>query len=378
MVNYVMTRQDLIDELRKNKMIKIGEPVDYARFCELHSSGYSHIPEYQFADLLGIPVSSFNNIKNKGQRTILLKDLIPAYEKQLKAEIIQEALRRFEPGQQITLDQFSEFYTHYANIYPQMTEVKFGGFLDISQNSLPHLRRAGTTIVLKSRYSSKAMTEALMQEKLVTPGAKIDYPTFLSLFETAKKKHPSLQHISQYAFAKLLGIPKSNFSGLKSGKILTLQILKAYMPPKPIQVANLSPEEVQNIRQDLMQRCHAKPRELCTYARFQELRQGYEHISTRLFAFLLGISEPSYYGMKYGGKARILTDCFDKESILPLLVEKYNLTPGEKITYARFLELHQDYLNLELYIFADILENFIRNFRTYQSGSYRKCSYLTK
>ena len=82
--------------------------------------------------------------------------------------------------------------------------------------------------------------------------------------------------------------------------------------------------------------------------------------------------------MKYGGKARILTDCFDKESILPLLVEKYNLTPGEKITYARFLELHQDYLNLELYIFADILENFIRNFRTYQSGSYRKCSYLTK
>lgn len=351
-----MNRQDFIQELLQSKSIRIGEPVDYARFCEIHSAGYSHIPEYQFADLLGISVACLNNIKNKGQRTIILKELIPAFEKQLQAKIREEVLLHFEAGQQITHNQFLDLYSRYSAIYPEMTQVKFGKFLDISESSLFHLRQFGTTILLRSQYSAHTMTEKLMQEELAVPGTRIDYPTFLSLFETAKKKHPSLEHISQYAFANLLGIPKSNFTALKSGKASNSQVLKTYIPPKPIQVANLSFEEIQTIRQDLMQRCHAKPRELCTYERFQELHQGYEHISNRQFAFLLGMGEPSYYGLKSGGKARILKDCFDRESILSSLIEKHNLQAGEKINYAKFMKLYQDCQGLEIYVLADMLE----------------------
>jgi len=350
-----MTKQDFIDELLKNHIVRIGESIDYSRFCEIYAN-YSHIPETQFAALLGITIINLMNIKHRGQHTIILKELLPAYEKQIEAEIQEDVLRHFEPGQQITYEQFTKLRTHYSGIYGELTDTKLGKFLEIPHDALTALRSSGVAFLLKSKYSAQTMAQTLIEEGLVTPGDKITYPTFLSTFETAKQKHASLRPLSQYAFAYLLGFNNTSFANLKAGRISSFQILKKYIPSKPILVANVSPEERDAIVQDLMQRCHAKPYELCNLARFQELHQGYEYISDRQFAFLLGLTEKSYYSIRYGRNGRILKDYFSKEAVVLSLLENKKVTPSEQITYAKLMELYQEYSELDLSTFMDLLE----------------------
>ena len=79
-----MNKEQLIKELLDNNIIKIGERINYKRFKQIHSNGYSHISEYNFAEMLGINNGNFNNAKNKGKNAIILKDLIPMQKKYQK------------------------------------------------------------------------------------------------------------------------------------------------------------------------------------------------------------------------------------------------------------------------------------------------------
>lgn len=361
-----MNREQLIQELLDTKVIKIGESINYKKFVQIHSNGYSHISEYDFAEMLGINNGNFNNVKNKGQNAIILKELISMQEEMLAKEISEDILQKLEAGQRIDYEQFCKLRKFYCDIYGDISEVRFGRFLELDHNALYNLRKGKQIPIFKSKFSSELITETLIQEGIAVPGDKINYTKFSEVYEEAKRKHPSLNHFSQYAFAKLLGIRKSNFTQFKSGNI-NLQILKAYMQ-KNKKSWVVPDEERKVIVENLINTRNAKPYEFCDYDRFKELYVGYENISEYNFALILDMSKESFSQIKNNGKqARILKDCLDKEQIVDELIASGKLQIGEKIDYTKFSELFKEYEYLGVFLFADIIEvseNNIERLRT--------------
>lgn len=350
-----MNREQLIEELLNKNIIKIGEIINYKRFKQIHSNGYSHISEYDFAEMLGINSGNFNNVKNRGQNAIILKELIPMQEEKLAKEISEDLLQKLEAGQRINYEQFCDLRESYCAIYGDISEVKFGRILELNYDSLYKLRRGKEILIFKSKFSSEEIIQALIQEGIAVPGDKINYSKFSEIYEDARKKHPSINHFSQYAFAKLLGIRKSNFTKFKTTPV-NLQILKSYMPKKK-KVYVVSDEERMLIVKNLISTKNAKPYEFCDYQRFLELYQGYENISEYNFAYILDMSSTSFSLIKNSGKkARILKDCLDKEQIITELIESGKLQIGEEIDYIKFSELFKEYEYLGVFLFADIIE----------------------
>ena len=50
-----MNIEQLIKDLLDKNIIKIGESINYKRFKQIHSNGYSHISEYDFAEMAEMP-----------------------------------------------------------------------------------------------------------------------------------------------------------------------------------------------------------------------------------------------------------------------------------------------------------------------------------
>lgn len=350
-----MNREQLIKELLDKNIIKIGESINYKRFKQIHFNGYSHISEYDFAEMLGINNANFNNVKNKGQNAIILKELIPMQEEKLAREISEDLLQKLEAGQRINYQQFCSLRESYGVIYGDISEAKFGKILELNYDALYNLRRGKEIPILKSKFSAAAIIEALIQEGIAVPGDKINYSKFFEMYKEARKKHPSINHFSQYAFAKLLGIRKSTFTKFKTTAV-NLQILKSYMPKKK-KTYVVSDEKRMLIVENLINTKNAKPYEFCDYQRFIELYQGYEDISEYNFAYILDMSSNSFSQIKNSGKkARILKDCLDKEQIVSELIASGKLQIGEEIDYTKFSELFKEYEYLGVFLFADIIE----------------------
>ena len=350
-----MNKEELIQELLNNNIIKIGESISYTRFKQIHSRGYSHISEYNFAEMLGINTGNFNNVKNKGQNAIILKDLIPMQKEKIDREISEDLLLKLEAGQRISYEQFCALREEYSAIYEDITEPRLGRILELNDDALYVLRRGKEVPVFKSKFSSETIIQMLIKEGIAVPGDKINYSKFLEIYEEATKKHPSIKYFSQYAVAKLLGIRKSTFSKLKTNPV-NLQILKNYMPKKK-KTYFVSEEERTLIVKNLINTRNAKPYEFCDYQRFLDLYQGYENIPEYKFAYILDMSSTSFNTIKnHAKKARILKDCLDKEQIIAELIASGKLQIGQKIDYAKFSELLKEYEYLGVYLFADIIE----------------------
>lgn len=356
-----MNREQLIKELLDKKLVKIGEKINYTKFKQIHSSGYSNISEYNFAEIIGINNANFNNVKNKGKNAIILKELIPMQEEKMAKEISEDLQKKLEVGQRINYEQFCSLKEGYCAIYGDISEKSFGKILELNEDALYRLRKGKEEAIFKSKFKSETIVEALIQEEIAIPGDKINYDKFLEIYKEAIERHPSINYFSQYAFAKLLGIRKSNLTSLKKSKIANLQILKEYMPKKKNAYV-VSDEERMIIIKNLTKTKNVKPYEFCDYQRFLELYQGYENISEYNFAYILDISSSSFYKIKNcGQKARILKDCLDKELISDELIASGKLQIGEKIDYIKFKKLFKEYEYLGLYIFADIIEVSVGN-----------------
>lgn len=350
-----MNREQLIEELLNNNIIKIGESINYERFKEIHTNGYAHISEYAFAEMLGINNCNFSNVKNKGQKAVILKELINLQEEKLTKEISDDLLKKFEPGQMINYEIFCKLRKKYSDIYGSFSEAKFGKILELSYDDLYKLRKGKEVSIYKSRFNSEMIIKALIEESIVIPGDKINYSKFLQIYEEARKKHPSISYWSQYAVAKLLGIRKSTFSKFKVEPV-NLYILKNYMT-KSKKSYVVSDEERKSIIENLISTRNAKPYEFCNYQRFLELYQGYENIPEYKFANILDMSDTSFNQIKNHNKeARILKDCLDKEQIIAEITVSGKLQIGEEIDYTKFSELYKEYEYLGVYLFADIIE----------------------
>ena len=264
-------------------------------------------------------------------------------------------LRELEAGQRINYEQFCNLRKTYCAIYGDISESKFGRILELNDGALYNLRKGKELAIFKSKFNPETIIETLIKEGIAIPGDKINYSKFLIIYEEARKKHPSINHFSQYAFAKLLGIRKSTFPKLKTQSV-NLQILKSYLP-KTKKTYVVSDEERMFIVENLINTKNAKPYEFCDYQRFLELYKGYENISEYNFAHILDLSTASFNGIKNNEKkARILKDCLDKEQIVVELITSEKLQIGEEIDYTKFSELFKEYEYLGVFLFADIIE----------------------
>lgn len=359
-----MNREQLIEELLNKNLIRICESINYQRFQQIHSSGYSHIPEYKFAELLGINNGNFNNIKNKGQTTIILEEL----EERLANKIAEDLFdtKKIEVGQRITYEIFREFYKEYS----YLSEARFGRFLELNDDDLYRLRKGKEVTIYRSQFNSEKMVQILIEEGLINPGDKIDYSQFLDIYTIATQTHPSLSNFTQYAFAKLLEIRKSTFSKFKApGSTIRLQILKSLAPKDKKWASIISDEDRMIIIKDIITSKGAKSYEFCNYQRFKELHCGYDQYSEYNFALILDVSKSSFSSMKRGKEARILKDCLDKEEILSEILTSGKLQIGEEIDWQKFSEVYKDYKYLGLFLFADIIEVSEGNIERLRSDS---------
>lgn len=349
-----MNEEMIIKELLDKNLIEIGEGIYYAKFCEVHEkSGYTTIKEYDFAQILGISNANFRNLRDKGKKAVILKELIPQKE-QIQREKIEEDIignKKVEPGERISYQKFCDLHKDYSYI----PETTFARFLEINSDALYSLRRNRPAIVYKSKYNEEEMIEKIIEEKLVVPGEKLNYSQFLERLELIKKNHPATRHFSEYAIAKLLGVSKSNLGSCKNNNT-NIIILKKYVKRK--KKYKVPEEERIQLVEELIKNRNARPYEYCDYERFLELYRGYEEKYTEKdFYEMLDLTYYDFYEIKKRkGKKRILRDYFDKERVIDELLQSKQITIGEEISLNKFNQLYEGFNYFEKKFFAGILE----------------------
>lgn len=345
----------LIKELLDNNIIRVGESINYEKINQIRLNGYSNISEYDFAEMLGINNTNFNNVKNGGQNAIILKSLIPMYEEKISKEILTDLLIEYKPGQSIDYSCFCKLLNKYSSIYKEITESKLGSFLELNDDSLYRLRKGKNVFILKSKFNSEDIIKLLIEQNVVYPGQKINYDEFLKIYETSKKLCPNISHFTKNAFSVLLKISKTSFYSMKSTPSYAI-VLKNYIEKKENHYI-MSDEERTKIVKNLMNTKGAFPYEVCDYTRFKKLYQGYENISKCDFAYILNISSTKFYKMKNSGeKEKILKDFLDKEKIISDLLLSGKLYIGQKINSIEYDKLYEEYNYLSKKVFSDILE----------------------
>ena len=300
-------KKKIIEELLIEEKVKEGQSIDYKEFQDLYEPYKKQMSDYEFAEILGISYSNYNNIKYSGQRAKILKSKQESLPEEEKKKIIEKLSieEKVKSGQSIDYKEFQDLYEPYKD---RMKEHEFAGILEISYYNYSNMKHSGSRAkVLKSKQEGmseeekKKIIEELLTEEKVKEGQSIDYKEFQDLYEPYKGQ------MSDYEFAEILGISYSNYNNIKySGQ--RAKILKSKQEGLP-------EEEKKKIIEELLTGEKVKVGQSIDYKEFQDLYEPYkDKMKEREFARLLGISCDNYYKFKKTGKVRV-QDYYIKEKI---------------------------------------------------------------
>ena len=165
--------------------------------------------EKEFIHVLGISYASWQTIKNKGQRAIILKKEISEDEKkkleELKQSIVLDLKKRGYTNKKIDYKEFLRLYKPYRG---KLKENQFANIIGISYENWLYIKNhGGKTTILKIELSEdeKKQLKELKQfivsdlKKRGYTNKKIDYNEFLRLYEPYKDK------FKESEFASILG-----------------------------------------------------------------------------------------------------------------------------------------------------------------------------
>ena len=301
-------KKTILNNLVSQNLIKDKQLISYAYFSNLYSPYSEIFTEKEFANLLGINLSSFYTFKRKNSKaTIFLTRDEDENIKTQKNKIIQEilSLENIYPGLLINYKTFEKLYEPYKNKY---SLNQFANFLEISHIHYLKKRPTGKASILKSykinlsKEEKQNIIDELLQYK-VKASQLISYDFFLELYE------PYKEQLSEKEFHELLEITGSNFRSFKY-EGTNARILKSYKP-------KLSDEEKQSIVDDLFSSKTIYQEQRINYKDFLKLYEPYkEKILPVDFAKLLGISFESYYTIRRRPYARaVIYDYKIKEKI---------------------------------------------------------------
>ena len=330
-------REDLIKQGYRNKAI------DYQELLELYRPYQNEMTEIEFAEIIGITYYNYCNIKNKGQRAIILKE-----EKKIPEERKEEIRRDLkEKGYSNKLIDYEEFLKLYEPYRNEMQDTEFAEIIGISAGNYSAMKNKGRrATILKEENITKERKEEIrkdLREKGYS-SKLIDYEEFLKLYE------PYQNEMQDTEFAEIIGIACSGYSMMKNrGRRRT--ILK--------EKKSIIKERKEEIRKDLKEKGYSN--KLINYEEFLKLYEPYQNEMTEIeFAEIIGIAYYNYCNIKNKGqRAKILKE---EKKILEERKEEIRKDLREKgyssklIDYEEFLKLYEPYRNeMQEKDFAEIL-----------------------
>ena len=366
--------EERYNEIRE-QLIKQGyanKHITYSEFLAIYEPYKEEMSEKEFIHVLGITYGNWQNIKNKGQRAIILKKEISEDEKkkleELKQSIVLDLKKRGYTNKKIDYKEFLRLYKPYRG---KLKENQFANIIGISYENWLYIKNhGGKTTILKIELSEdeKKQLKELKQfivsdlKKRGYTNKKIDYNEFLRLYEPYKDK------FKESEFASILGISYSNLQSMKNKgtRAIILKQVKTDDEKKKLE------ELKKSIVLDLRKRGYTNKK--IDYKEFLRIYEPYkEKFKESEFANILGISYRNWQYIKNKGrKTIILKKELSKEKkkeleqlkqfIVSDLIQKgYR---NKKIDYKEFLRLYEPYRDkLKESEFASVLEISYSNLR---------------
>ena len=260
--------------------------IDYNEFWSLYEPYRSKLKESEFANILGISYSSWQHLKNKKQKVIILKKEIPDDEKknleELEKWILLDLIQKGYKNKNIDYNEFLRLYAPYKE---KFKEDEFANILGISYSNLRHIKNDGQrAIILKKRKISirKYRIERIRTFYSIRFNQKgyknksIDYTDFLRLYEPYKEK------LKESEFADILGMSYGSLKSIKNNGQKAI-ILKRKPGKKELEKLK------KLIVSDLIQKGYRNKR--IDYNEFWGLYEPYkEKLKESEFANILGMS----------------------------------------------------------------------------------------
>ncbi len=361
------------------------EPIDkekfdkiYSRAKKLYESEMNETflaPKMFGMEYLGITNSSYKSLIGGYQRAKILKDYEVDIDKirALREKIIYE--ERLHKGD---LKSYNELLLYYDKYYiPLMEKDFFEKILDINIFSLRNIKPKSTsqeisedekehkTAVIKNETISdeeiESFRERVLKEELLHKDDKITYNRFLEIYN----KH--FIPLSEEDFAKrILDINKKTYNEMKF-----------YPDRNVIILSNVQiPDNIKEIRKDIVKRERLHRKEEIQYDRFNEIfDNNYLPISRVDYAeLILDIFKDSLSSAKYDSKRKMVVltkeeypTCEEIKAIRENIIRTYKMHKGDKITYSKFLEIYND----ERFYLWITEEEFAKEIFDIEPASYR-------
>ncbi len=205
-------KEEIIKELKEKGYE--NESIYYKEFLSLYKPFSEEMSEKDFAYLLDITDSNYDNIKNKGRRTRILKEKKLGISDERKEKIIKELKEKGYENESI---YYKEFLSLYKPFSEEMPEKDFAYLLDITDSNYKNMKNKGTRARILKKEQEEITDERKEEiiEELIKNGHKnglINYKQFLSLYEAYSKE------MTKQEFADILGIAETNLSNMKYNK----------------------------------------------------------------------------------------------------------------------------------------------------------------
>ena len=257
--------------------------INYEQFLSMYEKYKTQINnEVKFAEILGISVTNFESMRNKGTRVRILKkiDISENLEQEIKNLILQKGYNH----KLITYDEFLTLYKQYSN---KISEQEFARLIGITSIKYRNMRYYNNKTYVYGKSKKVVPDEKRKKEiynELITRGyanKTIHYQDFLEIYSEFKDE------IDEIAFAELIGISYANFMTFKnvgSGAII-------------LKTQNLTSDILQAISKD--ENIKKVTGKLINNTDFENLYKSYSNFMTRLqFAELIGITPMNYGNIK--------------------------------------------------------------------------------
>ena len=345
--------EERYNEIRE-QLIKQGyanKHITYSEFLAIYEPYKEEMSEKEFIQVLGISYASWQSMKNKGTRAIILKQEKSADEKkemeELKKFIVSDLIQKGYRNKSIDYKEFLKLYEPYRK---KLKENEFANILRISYLSWKHIKYNGKRVIIlkeeKTADEKKELEELkkFIVSDLIQKGHRnrsIGYNEFLRLYEPYKER------FKEKEFVNILGMSYENWQYIKNKGGKTTILKKELSEDEKKELEQLKQLIVSEIRK------RGYTNKKIDYNEFLKLYEPYkEKFRESEFANILGISYENWQYIKNKGrKTTILKKELseDKKKELEQLkqfiisdLRKKGFT-NQRIDYKEFLRLYEPY-----------------------------------
>lgn len=317
-----------------------NKSIYYPEFLELYKKYRKEMIETDFAETIGISISSYKEMKNRGSKTKILATPID------RVAIWNEVEKEYG-SIYVTYQEFLDIYKKYEPIIHD--EALFAEILNVSRNSFRSMKNGGKRVLILKPDNIDADLKCEIIEYAKKQGYEnrlSNYQEFLCLYKPFKER------IKEVLFAKCLGINDDNHKSLKKGARIC--ILKDLTPKKEIDY-----ERQEEIRIELILKGYAN--KCIDYNIFKTIyKPYYKEMDEVEFAKIIGISYENYLTIKEkpNRRAVILKTTHISDTLINTIENDENIKSfvGNYIDLNQFNTLYQPYeLFLTKIQFAEII-----------------------